>query len=741
VTVQEIVLPSAGDAELRAGPSGLAVRVAGATVLRCASPVLISVLAGGAEQVAGAGYSSACLRSNRLVGRGQVRVAGVEFGVEDVFTWSEPGLRLSRRVRLRTREPVTGRAGFASALRWAPGRDHATDLQEWFLPGCVYRRNEYAPPYAIGARLGELPVHVRADRLALPVAAWRDPASGLVAALLQDPATATAVLADDEAGVLICDEFAVGSFGDLSAGELGFGYPGSEGTVSYPPMWTAGIGNSQSDSPVNPFPASAPDASRGWARRYHPVRDGGGHAYELVTMVSSARSFPEFVLQIWRSAWSAFRPRVREADLAATERVSLDLLAASVVRDPGALSPVGIPTWIDVFTGRPGRLQDTFSIGFVGRNLEAGYVLLRAAERHDQPGWGKLGREIIDFWVRAAGSGGLCHTEWDRAGGRWADSGAVYLRDQSEARTAVLAASGWLRCRGEERQDWLGWCVSYGDWLAGHVAADGSLCRSYRLDGTVADRSVNDGIHAAAFLARLFAATGEPGYLGVAERIAGFYLDTYHLAGIFAGGTLDNPNCYDREAASLAMEAYLALHEVTGEPRWLAAAMLAADFCESWIVGWDIPMRAADADTQPFFDPSAPSSGLALITLGFSAVDTYLARHVGDFLALAAATGDDHYREVAALVLHNTKQMVQLGSEYGYVSPGYQIEHWAIGRGRGYGLNSGWLPWVSTSHILSIWAAEELRGLRGYAATPAVAACRGTWPRPRNVLDVTSSTL
>jgi hypothetical protein len=31
----------------------------------------------------------------------------------------------------------------------------------------------------------------------------------------------------------------------------------------------------------------------------------------------------------------------------------------------------------------------------------------------------------------------------------------------------------------------------------------------------------------------------------------------------------------------------------------------------------------------------------------------------------------------------------------------------AIGRGRGYGLNSGWLPWVSTSHVLGIWDAED----------------------------------
>lgn len=64
---------------------------------------------------------------------------------------------------------------------------------------------------------------------------------------------------------------------------------------------------------------------------------------------------------------------------------------------------------------------------------------------------------------------------------------------------------------------WLDWCVSYGRWLAMQVAADGSLCRSYRLDGSAVDTSVNDGIHAAAFLARLAAATGDECYLAAAQ--------------------------------------------------------------------------------------------------------------------------------------------------------------------------------------------------------------------------------
>ncbi len=71
------------------------------------------------------------------------------------------------------------------------------------------------------------------------------------------PGAAVTVAADDLAGQLTSAGLGFGSFGDLSQDELGFCFPGREGAVSYPPMWTAGIGNPQSSSPVNPFPELA----------------------------------------------------------------------------------------------------------------------------------------------------------------------------------------------------------------------------------------------------------------------------------------------------------------------------------------------------------------------------------------------------------------------------------------------------------------------------------------------------
>lgn len=78
----------------------------------------------------------------------------------------------------------------------------------------------------------------------------------------------------------------------------------------------------------------------------------------------------------------------------------------------------------------------------------------RAAAELGRPAWDRLAAcSIIDFWVRRSGDG-HCHTAWHRNQRRWADTdhdqrrwtdagpaeGIVYVRDQSEARSAVVSA-------------------------------------------------------------------------------------------------------------------------------------------------------------------------------------------------------------------------------------------------------------------------------------------------------------
>jgi hypothetical protein len=127
---------------------------------------------------------------------------------------------------------------------------------------------------------------------------------------------------------------------------------------------------------------------------------------------------------------------------------------------------------------------------------------------------------------------------------------------------------------------------------------------------------------------------------------------------------------------------------------------------------WDVPMPLDDQER--FYPSSWTTVGLQIVTTGCSAVDMYLSRSSRLFEELSLLTGDDHYHLVAEILHFNTKGVVQIGSGpyeegyFGYAEPGFQIEHWGMGRGRGFGLNSGWLPWVSVNHLVDILERDGL---------------------------------
>ena len=89
-------------------------------------------------------------------------------------------------------------------------------------------------------------------------------------------------------------------------------------------------------------------------------------------------------------------------------------------------------------------------------------------------------------------------------------------------------------------------------------------------------------------------------------------------------------------------------------------------------------------------------------------VDNYMDWSVAAYARLFRYTGDPHYRDVALVLLHDTKSMLALpGRTYDLAGPGWQQEHWSIGNSRGYSSHRAWLPWVSTNHLYSFTGLED----------------------------------
>jgi len=84
---------------------------------------------------------------------------------------------------------------------------------------------------------------------------------------------------------------------------------------------------------------------------------------------------------------------------------------------------------------------------------------------------------------------------------------------------------------------------------------------------------------------------------------------------------------------------------------------------------------------------------------------------VPSYAKLYKLTHDEHYLDVARVLLHDTKSMVALpGRQYDMKGIGWQQEGWRMGpgpNGRGVGGHRFWLPWISSNHLYGINGLEE----------------------------------
>jgi hypothetical protein len=85
-----------------------------------------------------------------------------------------------------------------------------------------------------------------------------------------------------------------------------------------------------------------------------------------------------------------------------------------------------------------------------------------------------------------------------------------------------------------------------------------------------------------------------------------------------------------------------------------------------------------------------------------------MAFDVDEYARLAVWSGDQHYMEVARLLLFDTKEMIAVpGRTFDLKGIGWQQEHWSFAPVRGFGLHRGWLPWVTTSQLKGIVGLKE----------------------------------
>ena len=682
-------------------PAGWGMTVAGGAAPRVTQnkPVRLEIFSSedDVRELATA-YSTVARTAAGIEARADVAsITGVVFHVHD--RWTVKGAVVS----VRRNVTVAGRAssGFASSLVFA--LDPAVRWQDvqYLAPGALYGDPTYDGDRSAGGTRNDAARRfvMREDVLPAPLFALSFGNGASIAMLDPSPRGDTTVEESKLTRAVMTDaRFQFGALGARQAGgdpvEFGLWFPGT--VTSY--------GGNRGEPPsLRPV------------RRYHPISPDTVHRYEVAFRFGRHESFRELTRNAWRWAWDTLKPAVTNVDVDLERRVLTDHLVAQAATIDGRTA---IPFVLSTVTDQLQWNWTMAAMGFVGKNLECADQLLREGDRDTTERGRKMrqtGLAVIGSMIQALPTVPLPATGYDLATGKPHDHVwlAPWLRNATEDMRVLMRAYRRERALGREHPEWLTWVKTYVDWLVQQQRDDGSFPRRWKAGSNEPEEPSGTTSYAPVPLLVLMSEeTGDPRYAQAAARAAEFVWANWGNRGLFIGGASDNPNITDKEAGMLSLEAFLSLYESSREPRWLERAKAAADFAESWIWIWNLPMPLDADDSQLHWKKGVPTVGLQGITaLGAGGTDEYLDWAVPSYAKLYAYTKDEHYLDVARVLLHDTKAMLALpGRQYDMKGPGWQQENWRMGpggNGRGVGSHRFWLPWVSANHLYGITGLEE----------------------------------
>jgi hypothetical protein len=652
----------------------------GATVLGEQQPLQLIIKSGTNPVDVNGRYTSAGLEGDQLVGTGDVRTPGGSvFRFRDSYqVASGGGFSASRTVTVVTASAAD--QGFNS--RFTIGAASPRPLQDYqFLaPGVWYDRNANVPAGALASNMNDNYMYFREMRMPLPFVMMHDPASGLDVSLAhQNPQVASPI--DEVSGAWLVNggiKYAAVGAQRIPSTKLAIVYPAMEGEKNY----------------VNRGAA--------WVRRSNPVTVGYTQSYQFRIRAGRSADFGASVRDSWRYHWNMQNPQVTKVPIDQVYRSSVDVLASYTATTNGA---PGIPFTASLPGGIPG--ETSFSMGFVGQQIPAAYLMLRDGYLNNRPANVTKGRQILDFWANnSSAPSGLPRTQWDAGPSVWRSWSPTYMRIAADGMEGVLKACRFMRSRGTPVVAWENYARRFGDWLITHQNADGSYYRSYNLAGTAPDNQAKNNSHnPIPFLFELSDYTADTRYRTAALRAGEFAWQTEHLPAAYVGGTPDQPNIKDKEAASLALRAFLSLYDHTRDGRWLQAAQRAGDFAETWSFAWDYPV----ASSRPAYAKYGVR-GQSLIATGHSNMDTWHSASLYDFYRLYRATNDSHYLAYARLLANNAKLTTQYpGNPLGYARDGLVEEAIGLADLRYWGV-SIWLPWISVANAESLALLKDTYG-------------------------------
>ena len=328
----------------------------------------------------------------------------------------------------------------------------------------------------------------------------------------------------------------------------------------------------------------------------------------------------------------------------------------------------------------------------------------------------QTGLAIISSMIQALPTVPLQATGYDLATGKpwdhiWL---APWLRNATEDMRVLMRAYRRERALGREHPEWFNWVKTYVDWLIQQQREDGSFPRRWK----AGSNEVAEPSGTTSYCSRA-AARHDERRDGRPEVRAG-----RDPRGRVRLGELGNPRALHRRRERQSEH-----HRQRSRDAQHGSLPESLRFDQGAASGWSAPRPRRTSPKAGsgsgtcrcrWMPTTRNSTGRrACRPSGFRAsrpcvagsADEYLDWAVPSYAKLYNLTKDQHYLDVARVLLHDTKSMVALpGRQYDMKGIGWQQEGWRMGpggTGRGVGGHRFWLPWISANHLYGITGLEE----------------------------------
>lgn len=625
---------------------------------------------------------------------------GSEYSIEDQYSLKDGAIVIKRNIEVT--KASENDAGYSTTIKFNDNNPVSSSEYDYFIPSIIYKDTQDMVNGAIFSNTDLVGRnYVKETRTGLPLMYTRNITNNYAFTLAHvDNTVSSGDLVGGGAAGEINNDIKYGSIGMTMGADISvdYTYPCSEGPTTY-------------------------DAGASWAKRYHENKVGNKDEFTVGAYLEGTTSYQDSMVNSYEKMYGLMNSSTADMNISQIYEDNLEIFKSEYKEyGSGDEKYAGEPWSITLPDGTKNQGYSS-QMGFVGQQIPVGYQLYRYGLMNNDEETKHKGKTILNFWSSdRINSAYFPYVWWDPADSASLGSNRGYpcfLRCMVDGMEGMLDAYIISKQYNEENSQYLSAVTKFAQNLVKAQNEDGSFYRAYNIDGTVNTDTSNSAFQgssklntpvAVRFLVKMYELTSNENYRLSALKAGEYcYTELYQNLGKYVGGTPDNPNTVDKEAAVYAMYCFTSLYQLTKEDKYLKAARHAAISSLSWVYIYDfkVPSSESKANINTFKDGGV--KGFSMIATGHSGADNYAAYIYYELFNLYVLTGETFYKDTSYFIQNNTKLSNDYDGRMGFAYKALMPEATTVSDFDFKSVGT-WLPWSSIANVEPIVNMEKTYG-------------------------------